>query len=129
MKLPWVTRALLEAVQHERDGLAAQFEGCQDLIQRREERYDALVHEMLAMKRDGFSAPLAPQIPSQPTVEPPPKLPPAILLNAVKTVSPVRDKIYEFNLQTVYDNEHLWDDEDQCRMLAERIVNGSSPFR
>jgi hypothetical protein len=84
-----------------------------------EARYADLVQAMVGLKRDGFGV----REPVEPM--PSPKLPPQILINAARRVSPVKDKTLEYNMELIYSREDAWGDEDACRALAEQIERGA----
>jgi hypothetical protein len=88
---------------------------------RADARYADLVQSMVGLKRDGFGVrDEAPQV-----APPQPKLPPQILINAAREVSPIKDKTLEYNMELIYAREDAWGDEDECRKLADQIRNGA----
>jgi hypothetical protein len=87
-----------------------------------ESRYADLVQAMVGLKKDGFGVrEPAQQVPESPA----PKLPPQILINAARRVSPVKDKTLEYNMELIYAREDAWGDDAECRALAEQIERGS----
>jgi len=105
MGLPWVSRRA--------------YNDLRDQLTKKEAQYDDLFQRYDALK----VAPVGPSpIPTPLSHEP--KLPPAILMQAIRTVSPVQDQTYAANFAYAMSLEPAWSNHEKMLEAASLILTG-----